>query len=96
MLRGVSGRALSRTSKAPVTLSTRAYTSSTRNVARTNTALVLSSSVVAAGTLWYLNSRNDIIRNDAPPAGALETGVVDVSKVTLDDELSMLVWGSNK
>ena len=100
MLRGISGRALSSGKPRAVAyrrLSTQHGTAA-RSASRADYALVVASSAIAAGVLWYATARIVVVYNDAPPPETLETKAIDVSdKVALeDDELSVLVWGSNR
>ena len=100
MLRGISGRALNSNKSRALAyrrLSTHHGTAA-RSASRADIALVVASSTIAAGVLWCATARKAIIHNDAPPPETLETKAIDMSnKVALeDDELSVLVWGSNR
>ena len=98
MLRG-AGRAFASATPARVA-GKRSYSRTVRNTRQSNLALALtSSSLVAGSALWYVLHSGDVIHNDASPSASDRTAnAADVSaKVILEDEeLSTLVWGSNK
>ena len=96
MLRGIYSRA---SGHARLTSrGSKFHTQTSRNVGRVNgKALALASTVAMSGALWYANAQAEIIHNDAPGAVTFETKPDKLAKNSLEDEdLSLLVWGSNK
>lgn len=100
MLRGAR-RALASATPVRIAGGRRLYSHCTLRSTRQagNIALALTSSALAAGALWYMVHDGNVIHNDAPPSSSeYQANAPDVSaKVAVEDEeLSTLVWGSNK
>ncbi|KAI0807193.1 RCC1/BLIP-II [Fomes fomentarius] len=99
MLRGAR-RALASATPIRIAGNRRLYSHTLRSTRQaSNVAFALTSSALAAGTLWYLLHDGNVIHNDAPPSSSeYQANTADVSaKVAVEgEELFTLVWGSNK